>query len=98
MESYHYIYERSERERVIQEVIGMGEVVYTTIQRDPKKNRDYKYEITSTGILTVWALDKNYVVTRMIARPNRLKQYWADCPNEIIMLAVSHCRAGYVNL
>lgn len=93
--SNHYVEERIKREQLIAR-IGEGQVVYTTVVYHEKKHRHFRYEITDNGILIVKAFDEDIIITKMIARPNRLKQYWADCPTEIIMIAVDHVRKGYI--
>ncbi len=77
------------------EQLGEGTVVYTTIKYDEKRQRNYLYEITDTAMLLVKSEDGTFLVTKMIARPKRILQYWEDAPETIIKLAVEHTRAGY---
>lgn len=92
--SYHYRTERVERNNNVLKV-GEGKVVHTTVQFDPKRNREFIYEITDTAMLIVRACDRpELVITKMVARPSRIKRYWADAPKALIELAVAHTRAG----
>lgn len=90
--SNHYANYRNERNTLISE-IGRGEVIYSTVQYDEKRGRYFKYEITDNAILIVKDKEEDYIITEFIARPSRLRRYWADCPQEIIMKAVEHTRA-----
>lgn len=92
--SEHYKEERRKRDELIA-LIGEGTVVYTTVEYNYKKHRHFRYEITDNGILIVKAYDEEVIITKMIARPKRLLQYWKDCPQEIILKAVEHTRKGY---
>lgn len=92
-ESVHYTYERVARQENINR-IGLGNVIYTTIRFDEKRQRTFRYEITDTAVLIVKATDDELIITKMVARPKRIRQYWEDAPQEIIQLAVEHTRAG----
>lgn len=96
MESRHWKEDRKRRANAIAQ-IGEGNVVFSCVKFDRKRNRSYKYEITDNGILIVKSLDrKDFIVTKMIARPSRILQYWEDAPQNIIMIAVNHTRQGLV--
>lgn len=90
--SDHYVNYRSERKNLIDE-IGIGNVVYTTMQYDEKRERYFRYEITDNAILIVKDKQEDYIITMFIARPSRLKRYWADCPHDIIMKSVKYTKA-----
>lgn len=90
--SRHYTEDRTERQMVI-DCIGEGTVVYTTLQYDEQRGRTYRYEITDNAILIVKDERNTKIITKMIARPSRIRRYWADAPQEIIMIAVKHTRA-----
>lgn len=91
MYSRHYTNDRVKRANVIAEV-GEGTVVYTTIIFDEKRKRNYKYEITDNAVLIVKATDVEMVITKMLARPSRIKKVWADAPKEIIEKAIIYSR------
>lgn len=90
--SRHYTNDRKERDRLIHEV-GMGTVIFSTIQYDEKRGKKYLYQITDTAILIVKATDRNLVITQMVARPSRIRRYWKNAPQELIDLAIAHTRA-----
>lgn len=93
--SYHYRKDRQRREDLIQE-IGLGEVVYTTTQYSEKRGRTYLYEVTTNAILIVKSVDiPDFVVTKIVARPSRLLQYWENPPQEILDKAILHSRLKY---
>lgn len=89
--SAHYHFERTEREQKIRE-IGEGTVIYSTIRYDEKRQRNFLYEITDNAILIVKATDRDCIITKMIARPSRIKKYWNEAPKSLILLAVEHTR------
>lgn len=75
--SRHYTDERQEREKAILK-IGLGDVIHAEVHFDKSRNRSYRYEITSTAILIVKALDRDLIVTKYPARPSRIKKYWTE--------------------
>lgn len=91
--SNHYRQDRARREEAISR-IGEGTVVYSTVVWDVKRKRYFLYEITDNAIITVKATDKDLVITKLIARPSRIRQYWQDCPREIMEKAIAHTRQG----
>lgn len=93
--SRHYTNDKVDRQKAIEE-IGEGKVIYTCVQFDEKRQQNFRYEITDTAILIVKAEVEEFIITKIIARPSRIKRYWADAPKEIVMLAVEHTRAGYI--
>lgn len=92
--SAHYHFERKERNELINR-IGEGTVVYTTVVFDSKRGRNFRYEITDNAVLIVKAMDADVIITKMIARPSRIRRYWAEAPQELILKSVEYTRKGY---
>lgn len=91
--SKHYQRDRQYRENNIKEFLGdEGKVVFSTIMYNDKKQKDYKYEITDKAVLIVKATDADFIITKMLARPSRIKRVWADAPKEVIEIAIANAR------
>lgn len=91
--SKHYQRDRQYRENNIKEFLGdEGKVVFSTIMYNDKKQKDYRYEITDKAVLIVKATDADFIITKMLARPSRIKRVWADAPKEVIEIAIANSR------
>ena len=91
--SKHYQRDRQYRENNIKEFLGdEGKVVFSTIMYNDKKQKDYRYEITDKAVLIVKAIDADFIITKMLARPSRIKRVWADAPKEVIEIAIANAR------
>lgn len=91
--SKHYQIDRQYRENNIKEFLGdEGKVVFSTIMYNDKKQKDYRYEITDKAVLIVKATDADFIITKMLARPSRIKRVWADAPKEVIEIAIANAR------
>lgn len=91
--SKHYQRDRQYRENNIKEFLGdEGKVVFSTIMYNDKKQKDYRYEITNKAVLIVKATDADFIITKMLARPSRIKRVWADAPKEVIEIAIANAR------
>lgn len=91
--SNHYRQDRKDREEAIQR-IGEGTVVYNTVVYHEQKKRYFYYEITDNAILIVKDMKTDFIITKLIARVPRIKQYWADAPQEILDKAREHTIMG----
>ena len=95
MNSKHYEIYRKKRDALIQ-TIGEGEIIYETISYEERFHRSYRICITDNCILMVKPLDKeDYTITKYIARPSRIKQYWAEAPDWLIEKSVEYARKKY---
>lgn len=91
--SKHYQSDRQFREDNIKEFLGdEGTVVFSTVLFDAKRQREYRYEVTDKAVLIVKAVEIDFIVTKMMARPSRIKKVWADAPKEIIEIAIENSR------
>lgn len=95
--SQHYQNERSERERFIKEFVGLGEEKYAF---------EYEYNgtkqihrLTDTGIINVYNREGDYLITRLVARPQQIKRLFESrgerAPRELVTLAHEHNVKGY---
>lgn len=95
--SQHYQNERSERERFIKEFVGLGEEKYAF---------EYNYNgtkqihrLTDTGIINVYNREGDYLITRLVARPQQIKRLFESrgerAPRELVTLAHEHNVKGY---
>ena len=94
--SRHYAMDRKKRERVIQK-IGYGTPVATFIFRHSNKVNAEIHEITSTGIIKIYAEDTHMLITKLIARPGQIRRYYpnGEAPEELIKVAKENVKRGY---
>jgi len=95
----HYAEERSTKEQLIRK-IGEGYVVCTCKVDRHHKNGPEIHKVTNTGIIVIYNERTGKLVTKLIARPNQLKRYFANgyVPSYLFRLAREHQRRGYNNL
>ena len=97
MYSSHYVRERIERERRIQQ-IGIGHEVATfTVDRNHPNGAEL-HTITSTGIIIIRNKCTKKMVTKLIARPGQIRRYFPEITPEIqkiIDVAYNHQKLHY---
>ena len=97
MYSSHYVKERIERERRIQQ-IGIGyEVATFTVDRNHPNGAEL-HIITSTGIIIIKNERTKKIVTKLIARPGQIRRYFSEITPEIqkiIEIAYLHQKLHY---
>lgn len=96
MTSNHYIIDRMERELAIRK-IGEGKRYAEFIVDRGHRNGPERHILTTTGIIIVYNLRTNKMVTKLIARPQQIKRYYSnpvDYPKDIIDLAYKHSLLG----
>ena len=94
--SRHYQTDRQRREQIIKEVIGYGKVVKVVFMDGPQGKE--KHEITNTGIINIYNMTKNRLITKKIARPGQIRRYYKEgenVPKELIEKAIYHTKKGY---
>lgn len=93
--SKHYQTDRQERERVIREVIGYGKVIKVVFLEGPQGRE--KHEITSTGIINIYNVKKDRLITKKIARPGQIRRYYEEgkAPENLVKLAYEHTIKKY---
>lgn len=93
MTSRHYDEERKFREEAIKTYFGEeGKIVFSTVLFDEKRKRNYKYEITENAILIIRATDCDLIITKMLARPSRIKRVWENPTEEVMRKAIANAR------
>lgn len=94
--SRHYTNTRTAREQAIRQ-IGLGTIAFRSVVVDARRNKSYIYEVSTTAILTVRAVDEpTLIITRFPARPSRIRQFWADVTEEILEVSIANTRKGLV--
>jgi len=91
--SLHYTTERRFRERRIKE-IGEGAIYAEFIVDNGHKNGAERHIITTNGIIIIYNVKTNRLITKLIARPGQIKKYYPDgnYPQEIISIALEHAK------
>lgn len=103
MTSLHYSNDRTSREYLIANVIGLGKVVRTVLWDRHHPNGSEIHCISDTGIVTIYNELTGKMVTRLIARPEQIRRYYehtktkVTCPQYLIDLAIEHKKLGYNN-
>lgn len=93
MTSKHYMKDRKYREEAIKKYFGgEGKVVFETVKYDENRKNYYLYQITENAVLIVRATDKDLIITKMLARPSRIKKYWENPTEEILKKAIANAR------
>ena len=77
MNTWHYTYDRMERENHIRE-IGYGNVVKRVVVDRGHRNGPEIHEVTDTGIVNIYNQRTKKLVTKLIARPAQIKRYFTD--------------------
>lgn len=96
-ESYHYSKDRQEREKVIRDLIGYGNVVKTVTMSNANNPRPAVYQVSDTGVVTVMDVAMTYVITKMVASPTQLRRYFphGKVPLKVWKSAVENVKKGY---
>lgn len=98
--SKHWIQDRERRNELIKK-IGLGIEVKRVVLDKGHKNGKEVHVISSTGIITVFNQRTGKMVTRMIARPGKIKQYYGEdeiIPAELLKIAREHQMMKYTRV
>ena len=100
MVSKHYQSQRNEREKFINEYLGGdGKVIDSFIIDKGHKNGLERHNITDNGIIIIYNLRTNKLISKLIARENQIKRYYyksgREPPSYLIDLARQHESLGY---
>lgn len=97
MNSAHYRTERYYRERRIRR-IGEGEKFAEFIVDRGHKDGKERHVLTTTGIIIIYNVITEKMITKLIARPGQIRRYYPNGgePLDIIRLAQNHQRQ-YLN-
>ena len=75
----HYKNKRYRREKFISKhLCGDGHVIDSFVVDKGHKNGLERHDITDTGLIIVYNLESQKLVTKLIARENQVKRYYKD--------------------
>lgn len=95
--SKHWINDRVKRNELI-EKIGLGVEIKRTVVDKGHRNGAEVHVISSTGIVTIYNQRTGKLITKLIARPGKIKQYYREdemIPEELLKIAREHQRMKY---
>ena len=102
MVSQHYLSQRSEREKFIEECLGEGHIIDGFIIDKGHPKGAEVHSVTDNGIIIVHNLLSGKLVTKLLARPQQIRRYYEytkrEPPKEyekILELAKLHSIMGY---
>lgn len=106
MVSKHYRNQRNKRENLIEKYLGGdGKVIDSFIVDKGHKNGIERHELTDNGVILIYNANTNILVTKKIARPKQIKEYFKSVGkkipkeyNRILYLAEWHKSLGYNNI
>lgn len=79
----HYKNKRYKREKFISEhLCGDGKVIDSFIVDKGHKNGLERHNVTDNGLIIVYNLESQKLVTKLIARPQQIKRYYSDVDRE----------------
>lgn len=103
MVSNHYKRQRYKREKFIDKNLnGDGKVIDSFIVDKGHKNGLEKHCLTENGIIIIYNLRTNKLVTKLVARRNQIKRYYyssgREPPSWLLELCDWHESLGYNSL
>lgn len=93
----HWNEERRNRNDLIENVIGIGNPIKETIIDRGHRNGAERHVLTDTGIIVIYNVRTDELITKLIARVGQVKRYYEDgkAPKEVVRLARKHTELGY---
>lgn len=105
MVSKHYLSNRNEREKFIDEHFKNDYVIDEFVVDRGHPNGAERHCITNNAIIIVYNLNSGKLCTKLIARPQQIKRYYENSGREppleyenILKLALEHTILGYNKL
>ena len=103
MVSRHYKDERNHREEFIEKYLGGdGRVVDSFIVDKHHPHGLERHDITDNGIIVIYNVKTNKLVSKLIAREGQIKRYYYNSGREppyyLIRIARRHENLGYNNV
>lgn len=100
MISQHYKNKRYQREKFIDKYLGGdGKVIDSFIINNLHPNGLERHDLTDNGVIIIYNVRTNKLVTKLIARSHQIIRYYHNCGKEpplyLICLAKYHERCGY---
>lgn len=96
----HYKKKRYKREQFISKYLcGDGNVIDSFVVDKGHRDGLEKHCVTDTGLIIVYNLNSQKLVTKLIARPNQIKRYYREVDREpprwLVDLAYWHNSLNY---
>lgn len=103
MVSLHYDMDRYYREMFIYNYLGGdGRVIDSFVVDKGHRNGLERHCITDHGLIVVYNVNSGKMVTKLIARPQQVKRYYANTnkrpPENVLRLCREHQMMGFNNL
>ena len=100
MVSNHYRNKRYKRENIIKgRCNGDGRVIDSFVVDKGHKNGLERHDITDTGLIIVYNLESQKLVTKLIAREGQVRRLYStigkEPPTWLVSLCRWHCEMGY---
>ena len=95
--SKHWINDRVKRNALI-EKIGLGVEIKRAVVDKGHRNGAEIHVISSTGIIAIYNQKTGKLITKLIARPGKIKQYYREdemIPEELLKITREHQRMKY---
>lgn len=95
--SKHWINDRVKRNELIKK-IGLGVEIKRAVVDKGHRNGAEIHVISSTGIVTIYNQKTGKMITKLIARPGKIKQYYKEneiIPDDLLKIAREHQRMKY---
>lgn len=96
----HYKNKRYKREKFIKNhLCGDGKVIDSFVVDKGHKDGIERHDVTDTGLIIIYNLESQRLVTKLIARPQQIKRYYQnenrEPPPSLMRLAEWHESMGY---
>ena len=95
--SKHWINDRIKRNELI-EKIGLGTEIKRAVVDKGHRNGAEVHVISSTGIVTIYNQRTGKLITKLIARPGKIRQYYKEdeiIPEDLLKIARYHQKMKY---
>ena len=95
--SKHWVNDRVKRNALI-EKIGLGVEIKRAVVDKGHRNGAEVHVISSTGIITIYNQRSGKLITKLIARPGKIRQYYREdetIPEDLLKIARYHQKMNY---
>ena len=95
----HYKNKRYNREKFINDYIGDGKVIGSFVVDRGHKDGLERHDVTDTGLIIVYNLKSQKLITKLIARPQQIKRLYQnvgkEAPRWLLSLCYRHNTLNY---
>jgi hypothetical protein len=95
--SKHWMQDRERRNELIKK-IGLGTEIKRAVVDKGHRNGAEIHVISSTGIVTIYNQRTGKLITKLIARPGKIRQYYKEgemIPEDLLKIARYHQKMKY---